>query len=70
MYQLKCGIVYFAHFHFTTQIITNNGNIWYHDGIEQQGRVRLEGKINDWGSDNLNTTHEKEATLALYKIVQ
>ena len=68
MYQLKTVWDYIlCPFSFHN---TNNGNIWYHDGIEQQGRVRLEGKINDWGSENLNTAHGKEATLALYKIVQ
>jgi hypothetical protein len=40
LFKLK-GVVYFSQNHFTSRIITQNGQIWFHDGITLQHSMRF-----------------------------
>ena len=48
----------------------NNEHIWYHDGIEHEGKLMCEGSIHDWRTEDLHHAKGKVATLALYTVVQ
>ena len=54
------AVIYYAHEHFTAQIITRDGRVWFYDGmaIARQNNPALEnvGSINDM-SFNMQTCH-------------
>ena len=45
LFKLK-GVVYFSQNHFTSHIITQSGQIWFHDGMTLQHSMRYEGLLN------------------------
>ncbi|KAF8958461.1 hypothetical protein BDZ97DRAFT_1668456 [Flammula alnicola] len=61
------GIIYFGSNHFTSRIITQNGQIWFHDGITTGQQLEYEGTW-DHIRDNLNLYRcgGKKAILAFY----
>lgn len=65
LYVLK-GIVYYANAHFTSQIVTANGDVWYHDGIGTGGEILYDGKLAEMSE--LDLLHRKggNATLSVY----
>ena len=52
LFKLK-GVVYFSHNHFTSRIITQSGQIWFHDGITLQHSMRYEGLLDKELSPNM-----------------
>ena len=65
------AVIYYAHEHFTAQIITRNGRVWFYDGMAdaQQNNPALEnvGSINDM-SFNMQTCHGRRGSpcMAMY----
>ena len=52
-YQL-CGLIYLAKWHYTARIITEDGNIWYHDGIKTQKVCAAESNMKITPGQDLN----------------
>ncbi|EJD37259.1 hypothetical protein AURDEDRAFT_73413 [Auricularia subglabra TFB-10046 SS5] len=48
------GLIYYGHYHFVSRYIDNSGQIWYHDGMYNQGRACLEGSIVNLTGHSLN----------------
>jgi hypothetical protein len=51
-YRLR-GLLYFGNFHFTSRIISPEGDVWYHDGMDMGSETKSEGhrklmKDRDW----------------------
>ena len=60
------GLVYHGDYHFTSRIIDNSGNIWFHDGMTT-GKIALkEGKFGSVSQPNLKECRNKQLCLALY----
>lgn len=64
-YRLK-GLIHFGDFHFTSQFVDKNNNLWYHDGIQTGQRCILEGSLNSSNNDTLLMTHNKQVCTAVY----
>ncbi len=45
IYKLK-GIIYFGGAHFTSRIINQSGEVWYHDGIATGRELYIQWKTN------------------------
>ena len=60
------GLVYHGDYHFTSRIIDNSGNIWFHDGMTT-GKIALkEGKFGSVSQPNLKECRNKQLCLVLY----
>ncbi len=46
MYKLK-GIIYFGGAHFTSRVINQSGELWYHDGIATGRNCIYNGKVRE-----------------------
>jgi len=63
-FQLK-GVVYHGGFHFMCRIITENNDVWYHDG--QLGpNCRYENKLSDFSETDLNSCGGRQVSLIIY----
>lgn len=47
MYRL-CGIIYLTPSHFVCRFIDKLGDVWYHDGAENDEKVLYYGNIVNW----------------------
>ncbi|KAK7017230.1 hypothetical protein R3P38DRAFT_3320577 [Favolaschia claudopus] len=53
-YMLR-GVLYAGGNHFTSRIVTESGDIWYHDGIETGSKLITEGNLHTKTAKFLNT---------------
>ncbi|KAI0825908.1 hypothetical protein BC629DRAFT_1261880, partial [Irpex lacteus] len=61
------GIIYYGGSHFTSRVITNEGSIWYHDGIETGKSCIHEGNIADIDAKELATApYGRKYSTAIY----
>lgn len=60
------GIIYFGGYHFTSRIMTSDGQIWFHDGILTGDRSQAIGKTSDFTNSELLECNGKDAIIALY----
>jgi len=60
------GIVYLGGFHFTSRIIREDGQVWYHDGRETGKTCINEGYLSDMTYDQLRKCKGRTLTLAVY----
>lgn len=65
LYDLK-GVIYFLGAHFTSRIVTPDGQVWFYDGLVSEV-ARFEGCIGDIG--NLGKAGERTASVAIYAVV-
>ena len=66
-----CGLVYFANWHFTARIVTDDGNIWFHDGMHTQHVCAAESNIANTPSQTLSKVQNGcECYFAIYAKVQ
>ncbi|KZP02118.1 hypothetical protein FIBSPDRAFT_718090, partial [Athelia psychrophila] len=65
LYALR-GIVYYANAHFTSQTVTADGDMGYHDGIVTGGRVLRNGKLAEMSELDLLNCKGGTATLLVY----
>ena len=63
LYKLR-GIIYFGENHFTSRIISEMGQTWFHDGITTGQSVIYEGDVQDVRA--LNMCQGKQASMAVY----
>ncbi|KAJ7573325.1 hypothetical protein C8J56DRAFT_1173819 [Mycena floridula] len=56
-------IAYFVHGnHFSAQVITKDNEVWYNDGMVNNGRSTLEGKLVDFSVEELSTCLDRKKT--------
>ena len=60
------GIVYHGEHHFTSRIITQEGNIWYHDGIGTGKICQNDGTLNATSDAQLKQCRNRSLVLAIY----
>ncbi|KAF8870572.1 hypothetical protein BD779DRAFT_1455088, partial [Infundibulicybe gibba] len=58
------GIIYFGSSHFTSCILTEEGILWYHDGVSTGKNTEREGLLSE--SMDLLQCEGREATAAIY----
>ncbi len=59
------GVIYHGDFHFTSQVIDNNKDVWFNDGIETGASCDFKGKLRDVSSENLNFADDGRKAVAL-----
>ncbi|KAK7007938.1 hypothetical protein R3P38DRAFT_2552449 [Favolaschia claudopus] len=68
------GVIYSGGNHFTCRVLTENGNIWYHDGIETGKDLIDEGDLHSKPAKFLNTCIRNDycrlGVGAIYAIVE
>ena len=64
------GLIYFGGFHFTCHIISNDGVIWFHDGMVTESTTVLDGKLDEMTSEQLHTCRGKKLEIAVYAQMQ
>lgn len=65
-YQL-CGLVYWGSHHFTCRVITNDGNVWYHDGIRTGQVCEFQGNIQTMSYTQLaKAANSRKCILGIY----
>ena len=47
------GLIYHGDFHFTSRIIGNDNNVWYHDGMITGSTCENEGDFDSFSTKNL-----------------
>jgi len=60
------GIVYHGENHFTSRIISPEGNTWYHDGMTTRNTTVVDTHLNSSTYANLKTCQGKRLVLAIY----
>jgi hypothetical protein len=60
------GIIYHGSYHFVSRIISNEGKVWYHDGITTGSRCTSEGNISSISDQKLKDCKKKKLVLAIY----
>jgi hypothetical protein len=60
------GMIYHGGYHFTSRIVSSDGNVWFHDGMTTAHTTALDGSIDDLGSQELLICTGKKLVLAIY----
>ena len=60
------GIVYHGENHFTSRIISPEGNIWFHDGMTTGSTCENDGHLRTTTDRLLYKCKEKQLVLAIY----
>ena len=60
------GVIYFSQNHFTSHVITQSGQIWFHDGMTLQHSMRYEGLLDTELCPNIFYSNSGNAVLAIY----
>jgi hypothetical protein len=60
------GIVYHGQYHFTSRIISNENQVWYHDGMVIGQSCINEGGLSNLCDEKLKNCRQRNLVLALY----
>ena len=60
------GVIYPSQNHFTSHIITQSDQIWFHDGITLQHSMKYEGLLNTKLCPDISYSNGGNAVLAIY----
>ena len=60
------AVIYFSQNHFTSRIITQTGQIWFHDGVTLQHSMIYEGLLDTNLCPNIFYSNNGNAVLAIY----
>ena len=60
------GIVYHGAYHFTSRIISCDGDIWFNDGISTGKSSENDGHLNHTADSRLRTCRGKDLVSAVY----
>lgn len=63
------GMIYFGGYHFTSQFVDKDDNVWYHDGIETGHRCEFQGSLHAMTNDMILKTHNKVLCTVIYQIL-
>ena len=67
LYKLR-GIVYHGAFHFNSCVISETGDIWYHNGMATGDKCVPDGQLKNISDKELMTCKDKNSVLAVYTI--
>ena len=56
----------YSDFHFTSHIIGNDNNVWYHDGMTTGSTCKNEGDFDSFSTKKLLKCREKRLILVVY----
>jgi len=60
------GLIYHGDFHFTSRIIGNDNNVWYHDGMTTGSTCKNEGDFDSFSTKKLSKCKGKRLLLVVY----
>jgi hypothetical protein len=60
------GVVYHGSFHFTSQFISEKGDIWYHDGRRTGKTCIYSGDLTSAQDSDLRKCRNRDLVLAVY----
>ena len=60
------GVIYFSQNHFMSHVITESGQIWFHDGMTLQHSMRYDGLLDTEFCPNMFYSNNGNAVLAIY----
>ena len=60
------GIVYHGSNHFTSRIISSEGDIWFHDGIATGKSCEDDGHLSTTSNQDLKSCKGRQLVLAIY----
>jgi hypothetical protein len=63
-YHLR-GLLYFGNFHFTSRIISAEGDVWYHDGMDSR-ESRSQGHRKFMKDPDWQTCHGRKLVMSIY----
>ena len=63
-----CGLIYYYGAHFVVRIISPDGEVWYHDGIETKRHCVHEGYLADFTEANLSFQGSKTCVGVVYAL--
>jgi hypothetical protein len=62
------GLIYSGGYHFTSRIVSLDGQVWYHDGIRTGGTCLYDGKFKAMSDTDLKICRERELIFTIYAI--
>lgn len=66
-YKLR-GLIYFGDFHFTSQFVSGNEGVWYHDGIETNRRCQFQGSLANMENNALLYSRGRQLCSVIYAL--
>ncbi len=60
------GIAYFGQFHFTSRVVSVDGDIWYHDGMTTGDACDRDGHLGYMSDQRMRVCKGRSLTLAVY----
>ena len=60
------GLIYHGDFHFTSRIIGNDNNVWYHDGMTTGSTCENQGDFDSFSTKELLKCKGKRLLLVMY----
>ena len=64
-YHLR-GLLYFGNFHFTSRIISPEGDVWYHDGMDMGSECRSQGHRKFMNNQDWQTCQGRKLVTSIY----
>ena len=64
-YHLR-GLLYFGNFHFTSRVISPEGDVWYHDGMNMGSECRSQGHRKFMNNQDWQTCHGRKLVTSIY----
>ena len=64
------GIIYYGGFHFTSRIISSEGTVWHHDGMEAGGSCQPNGSLSAITEHGIRQCRKRTLVLAVYTLDQ
>ena len=62
------GMIYFGSFHFTSQFVDKDSNVWYHDGVSTGQKCELQGALRNLSNNQLLNTHNRYLCTVIYSL--
>ena len=61
-----CGLLYFGNIHFTSRIISLEGDVWYHDGMEMSSECPSQGYRKCMKDPDWQTCYGRKVVMSIY----
>ena len=60
------GLLYFGNFHFTSRLISAEGDVWYHDGMNMEEECRSQGHRELMKDEDWQTCEGRKLVMSIY----
>jgi hypothetical protein len=60
------GLLYFGGFHFTSRIISSEGDVWYHDGIQTGNNFKSQGHRKFMNDEDWQACEGRKLVMSIY----